>query len=146
MEHLFEEDDYFVKENIKPNDAEKLQGICEWYNERCDEIEDGKRTVMMGEKYVIIEWSWDDYCRGCFMDTIYESVTIPNEIFYSNYNLDQWQKEEKARNDATETEKKKKKATVDALIREKKKISNAKRKEEKDRAEFERLKQKYKGE
>lgn len=142
---LFDKNGWFDAEMIKPENNEKLWGICNWFNDRVNEIDDGEHNVELWNESIVISWSWDDYCRGCFMGREHESVTISNEIFFSNYSLHTWQKEEKERHRIEQEEKNRKEAATKKRANTRARNLTVKKKEEKDMEEYKRLKQKFEG-
>ncbi len=141
---------WFDKEGFfditKVDNIEQLQEICVRVNDRANKIWDDDREIFFNDTYVTIKYSWEDYCRGCHMGTETEYVEIPNEIFFSNYSLSQWQQEEAEKKKIDEEKAAKKKAAADKKQKKAEAKEAAIRKEQKDIDDYERLKQKYEGE
>ena len=138
----FDENDWFDIENVDVSDTEKLKSICEWFTRRTD-CDESEREVFITDTHVIIEYTWEDSCRGCYMGTIHEKESIPNEIFFSNYPLWKWREEEKERREKEEAIAKKRKAAVAKATKKRKAEREAIAKEEDDCKEYLRLKEKY---
>jgi len=140
---------WFDKEelfDITKSNPEAIREICQWFNDRCDEIHSEEREVSIDDNNVNISYSWEDNFRGCHMGTETEYFEIPNEIFFSDYSLSAWQREEAdrikeiaAKEKEAEDKKKRTQAKRDKTLATKKK-------EQKDKDEYERLKEKYEGE
>lgn len=138
----FDEDNWFDIEKVDASDADKLKSICEWFTQRT-ECDSAEREITITHTHVIIEFSWRDTCRGCYMGTIHEKEEIPNEIFFSDYCLDQWRREEKEVIEKKKAIAKKRKAAAAKSAKTRKANREAVAKEENDRKEYLRLKEKY---
>lgn len=115
--------------------AEQLRIASEWFRDRIEEVSGGtsiEGIYFNGDDTIEISYEWDDYCRGCYMDTIRESYRIPNEIFFSDESLSNWIKAEDER-----------RALEKKRELQRKKAEEQKLQREEDRAEYERLKAKF---
>jgi len=130
---------YEYDDNTKLS-ANQLKIASEWYINRLDQFTNCDiEYVDVGDEYITISYTWDNYCRGCYMETEYEKYQIPNEIFFSDESLSSWKAEEdEKRRIKKEKERKEKQRREEG--------QRARRKKEKDRADYERLKAKFEGE
>ena len=111
----------------------QLMIASEWFYSRLEEFTSSPiENISFNKDGLTIGYTWDDYCRGCHMGTIYESYTIPNDIFFSDQSLAKWvQEEDENRAKKKEREKKRKEA------------EDRKRQRDLERKQYERLKAKF---
>ena len=121
------------------SDAQKssFAGILAHGLRRIQDISSGSLEDMEArEDGLFLQFGWDDYCRGCFMEHKTKNYLIPWDLFYSNASLSEWKRQEDTRSAAEEKAKQ-------AAVAARQAARLAQEKEERDRREYERLSAKF---
>ena len=123
---------YGYKDEFELN-PQQLMAASEWFYSRLEEITSSPiENISFSKDNLTIGYTWDDYCRGCHMGTIYESYTIHNDVFFSEQSLGKWIQEE--------DEKRAKKKERERKLKE---AEDRKHQRELERKQYERLKAKF---